>query len=71
MRTDDLISVFDTATALAEFLGVTKSAISQWGETVPELRVFQIREKRPSIDAEIADMKERKPRRDEQPGRAA
>ena len=29
--------------ALAEALGITEQAVSQWGDSVPELRVYQIR----------------------------
>jgi DNA-binding transcriptional regulator YdaS (Cro superfamily) len=54
VRTADLIAVFGSAKALATFLGVSKSAISQWGDSVPELREYKIREKRPAIDDEIA-----------------
>lgn len=38
MRTQDAISYFTTAAALAERLGVTASAISQWGEHPPDAR---------------------------------
>lgn len=31
--------------ALAEALGITEQAVHQWGERVPELRVYQIKEK--------------------------
>jgi predicted transcriptional regulator len=54
MKTADLIRLFGGVTRTARVLGITKSAVSQWGEDVPELRVYQIREKRPTIDAEIA-----------------
>lgn len=29
---------------LAEALGITEQAVHQWGETVPELRQYQIRD---------------------------
>lgn len=32
---------------LARLLGITGSAISQWGEDVPLLREFQLRKKKP------------------------
>lgn len=32
---------------LANMLGVTDSAVSQWGETIPELREWQLRVLRP------------------------
>lgn len=54
MKTADLIRLFGGVTRTAEALGVTKSAVSQWGENVPELRVYKLREQRPTIDAELA-----------------
>lgn len=36
-----------SAVALAQLLGVTKQAVSAWGERLPPLRVFQLRELRP------------------------
>ena len=33
--------------ALAEILGVSQSAVSQWGEDIPVLRVFQLKVLRP------------------------
>lgn len=37
-------SIFGNIRKLAEALGVTEQAIYQWGDTVPELRAYQIRE---------------------------
>lgn len=54
MRTDAVIAVFGSAKALADCLGVSKSAISQWGDEIPALREYQLREKRPSIERELA-----------------
>lgn len=36
-----------TAKALADLLGLTESAVSQWGEDLPLLRVYQLRDLRP------------------------
>lgn len=44
MKTKDAIAQFETAQALAAALKITPSAVSQWGEDVPELRAYQIRE---------------------------
>jgi DNA-binding transcriptional regulator YdaS (Cro superfamily) len=57
MRTDDVVSLFGTAKALADFLEITESAVSQWGKEVPRLRQYELREKRPSIDKEIQKMR--------------
>ena len=34
---------------LADLLGVFRQAIYQWGEDVPKLRVYQLRELRPDL----------------------
>ncbi|MBT2322548.1 hypothetical protein J7E62_09340 [Variovorax paradoxus] len=47
MKTQFAIDKAGTAKALAAIFGITPGAISQWGEDVPELRVFQLRELRP------------------------
>lgn len=44
MKKTEAIEAFGTATALADALGITIGAVSQWGDDVPELRVYQIRE---------------------------
>jgi DNA-binding transcriptional regulator YdaS (Cro superfamily) len=42
MKTADAIKFFGTRTALAKALGITKQAVTQWGETVPEGRAYQL-----------------------------
>ncbi|NJI85524.1 Cro/CI family transcriptional regulator [Shewanella sp. Iso12] len=42
MKTSMAIAHFETATALAKALGITKSSVSQWGEHVPPLRAYQL-----------------------------
>lgn len=42
MRTEDAVAHFGSVKELAEALGVTTQAIYFWGETVPELRAFQL-----------------------------
>jgi len=37
------IKIYGTPSALARALGVTKSAVSQWGETIPERHALKIR----------------------------
>jgi DNA-binding transcriptional regulator YdaS (Cro superfamily) len=59
MRTASLIGVLGSPSAVAAFFGITKSAVSQWGEFVPPLRVYEARELRPSIDAELATHEEK------------
>ena len=44
MTTSEALGLFDNSyRKLAEALGITEQAVRQWGETVPELRVFQIK----------------------------
>ena len=43
MKTEQAIKLADGAKALAELLGITPSAISQWGADVPQAREWQLR----------------------------
>lgn len=44
MKTSEAIKSFDGVANLAKALGITTAAIYQWGEEVPALRDYQIRE---------------------------
>jgi len=45
MKTSDALQAFNgSARELAEALGITREAVYQWGETVPPLRAYQIRD---------------------------
>jgi len=44
MKTDEAIEAFGSVAALAAALDIKVQAVYQWGDTVPELRVYQIRE---------------------------
>ena len=45
MKTADAIKLFgNTQSDLARALGITASAVNQWGEEVPPLRAYQIRD---------------------------
>lgn len=43
MTKKQAIEAFGSAKALADALGISEAAVSQWGEQVPELRVYQIK----------------------------
>jgi DNA-binding transcriptional regulator YdaS (Cro superfamily) len=43
MTKKEAIKIFGSAKALADALGISEAAVSQWGHAVPELRVYQIR----------------------------
>ncbi|MDX7786733.1 DNA-binding transcriptional regulator DicC [compost metagenome] len=42
MKKSDAIEHYGTATALARALGINKSAVSLWGDTIPKGRAYQI-----------------------------
>ena len=43
MRTEDAVEVFRTKEALAKAIGISPSAVYQWGDTVPPSRRESIR----------------------------
>jgi tRNA U34 5-methylaminomethyl-2-thiouridine-forming methyltransferase MnmC len=47
MDTKTAISLAGSATELAKLLGVTRQAISQWGENLPQQRIWQLQVLRP------------------------
>jgi len=47
MKTATAIELAVTAKALADLLGITPSAVSQWGEDVPSNRIWQLRVLKP------------------------
>jgi DNA-binding transcriptional regulator YdaS (Cro superfamily) len=47
MSTDKVIKLAGTQSALARLLGITQAAVAQWGENVPEARVWQLKVLRP------------------------
>jgi len=44
MKTKDAIKIFGNKTRLAEALGISRPAVSRWGENLPPLRVYQLKE---------------------------
>lgn len=72
MKTQQAIKLAGSAKALAELLGITQSAISQWGKEVPELRVWHLRQLRPDwfVGSPSWEPKERRAKvRRKKPGR--
>lgn len=43
METKKAIEMAGSSTALASLLGISVAAVSQWGETLPQQRVWQLR----------------------------
>jgi hypothetical protein len=58
MKSKDVFKLYGNKSRVAVALGLTRAASSWWGEEVPLLRQYQLRERRPTIDAEIAAMKD-------------
>jgi transcriptional repressor of cell division inhibition gene dicB len=48
MDTQQAIEKAGSAMALAKLLGITRQAISQWGDTVPQARLWQLKALKPS-----------------------
>lgn len=42
MRTDDAVDIFGTKNALAEAIGISPSAVYQWGDDVPSSRIKSV-----------------------------
>jgi DNA-binding transcriptional regulator YdaS (Cro superfamily) len=41
MRKSDVLKHFKTATAAARAIGITKSAVSQWADIIPEDKAYR------------------------------
>lgn len=66
MRKSDLLRVFGTGSAIAELFKpfnddrpLSRASISEWRDTIPELREFQLRKLFPDLDERIAKAKRR------------
>lgn len=55
METKNAIQLAGTSTALARLLGISISAVSQWGELVPTARVWQLKVMRPDWFSDMAE----------------
>ena len=53
MLKSELIQLFGRPAYLARFLGVSRQAVNNWPEEIPELRQYKLRELRPTIDKEL------------------
>jgi hypothetical protein len=49
MKTEFAISIFGSVAELASALGITDKAVYQWGDEVPRLRQYELRELRPDV----------------------
>lgn len=44
MKKTEAIDIFGSEAKLAQALGLSRSAVNQWGDEVPQLRAYQIRD---------------------------
>lgn len=49
MKTADALEAFKTKVRIAKEIGITKQAVSQWSETVPEESALKLLRKNPAI----------------------
>lgn len=49
MKTSDALAIFKTKVRIAQEIGITKQAVSQWGETVPDESALKLLRKKPEI----------------------
>ncbi|WDZ50208.1 Cro/CI family transcriptional regulator [Acinetobacter vivianii] len=49
MKTADVLTRFKNAPKVAKILNVTKQAVYQWGDLVPEAAAFKLLEIEPSL----------------------
>jgi DNA-binding transcriptional regulator YdaS (Cro superfamily) len=47
MEKEQAINLAGSARKLAEMLGISRAAISQWGVTIPQARVWQLKAMHP------------------------
>ena len=47
IRLDDAVRYFDTKANLARELGINPQAITNWGDYLPELRVYKLMQRHP------------------------
>lgn len=73
VKTKALIALYGSVQAVRELWTppLSRSAIYQWPEDVPELRAFQLREKIPDIDKRLASLQPKKKERRNGERRAA
>lgn len=49
MKKEDALKTFRSPSGIAKAIGVTKQAVSQWGDTVPEASALKLLRVNPSI----------------------
>lgn len=54
MNTQQAASLMGSKYKLARLLGITPQAVQRWGDTIPALRLYQLRDKKPEWFTESA-----------------
>ena len=44
MTTNEAVAIFGSKAEIARALGISRASVTEWGEKIPELRVYQLRE---------------------------
>lgn len=57
MNTSDAIKAFKSKAGIAKAIGITKQAVSQWGDVVPEASALKLLRVDPSIKHKQKDHK--------------
>ncbi|MDH4449902.1 MAG: Cro/CI family transcriptional regulator [Rhodoferax sp.] len=60
MKKKHAIQLAGSAKALADLLGLTQGAVSQWSEDLPPLRMYQLRDVKPEWFAQQTRQNEHK-----------
>ncbi len=59
MKTETAIKLAGSKSALGRILGISRQAVCQWGEQIPELQRYKLKEKRPKWFAQVRREEER------------
>ena len=57
MNTSDAIKAFNSKAGIAKAIGISKQAVSQWGEVVPEVSALKLLRIDPTIKHKQKDQK--------------
>lgn len=49
MKKSEVLKKLGSAAATARALGISQPSVSDWGDDIPELRAYQLREKFPEL----------------------
>lgn len=58
IKTETMIKVFGSPSAIARFYGCARQSVQGWGEFIPPVRMYELRDRRPDIFDNIAHGKD-------------